>query len=85
MSETPRDPYDRVIRAIRVIRVIRALEIGNPRVPRSPRPYRAVQPPSTNTELPVMNDEASEARNTATPAISSSSPQRPSGIWLMNC
>ena len=32
-----------------------------------------------------MNDEASEARNTATPAISSSSPQRPSGIWLMNC
>jgi hypothetical protein len=30
--------------------------------------YRAVQPPSANTELPVTNDEASEARNTATHA-----------------
>ena len=47
--------------------------------------YRAVHPPSTNRQAPVMNEAASEARKTAGPAISSSSPQRPSGIWVMNC
>ena len=31
--------------------------------------------------VPVTNDEASEARNTAAPAISCSSPQRPIGIF----
>src|SRR6185503_20012872 len=45
---------------------------------------RAVQPPSTKTELPVMNDDASELSNTTTPASSSTSPQRPSGMLRTN-
>ncbi len=46
--------------------------------------YCAVQPPSTNSDAPVMKDDAGEARKTTAPASSSSSPQRPIGIFLTN-
>src|SRR5262249_23235331 len=35
-----------------------------------------IQPPSTTTVAPLTNDAASEARNTATPAISAGRPRR---------
>src|SRR2546421_11090376 len=38
----------------------------------------AVQPPSTVSAVPVTNELASEARNTAGPTISSGLPARPS-------
>ena len=44
-------------------------------------PYCAVQPPSTNRAEPVTKDAASEARKSAAPVISCSSPQRPMGIF----
>ncbi len=40
----------------------------------------AVWPPSTTSTCPVMNEDASLARNTAGPAISSGRPHRPIGI-----
>lgn len=40
----------------------------------------AVWPPSTTSVCPVMNDDASLARNTAGPAISSALAHRPIGI-----
>src|SRR3984957_10009730 len=46
-------------------------------------------PPSTNNSMPVTKLESSEARNTATLAISSALPMRPIGIlatiWAMAC
>src|ERR1700690_54834 len=46
-------------------------------------------PPSTNSSMPVTKLESSEARNTATLAISSALPMRPIGmlatIWAMAC
>lgn len=42
-----------------------------------------VTPPSTTMPWPVMNDPAFEASITATPAISSGSPMRPSGVVLL--
>src|SRR6476646_9527969 len=47
--------------------------------------YRAVHPPSATRQLPVVYDEASDARYTAAPAISCTSPQRPIGICATNC
>jgi hypothetical protein len=49
-----------------------------------PASYLAVQPPSTNSELPVTNDDASDARKTAAPVNSCSSPHRPIGICFTN-
>src|SRR5690606_39085292 len=46
--------------------------------------YLAVHPPSTKSALPVMNDDASEARKTTVPASSCGSPQRPIGICATN-
>src|SRR3954470_23583835 len=46
--------------------------------------YRAIQPPSTNSGVPVTYDDASEARNTTAPVNSSSSPHRPIGICATN-
>ncbi len=44
------------------------------------RPFSARRPPSTYTVLPVMYDEASEARKTATSAISRGSATRCIGV-----
>lgn len=44
------------------------------------RPFSARRPPSTYTVLPVMYDEASEARKTATSAISCGSATRCIGV-----
>ena len=44
------------------------------------RPLSARRPPSTYTVLPVMYDAASEARKTATSAISRGSATRWSGV-----
>ena len=44
------------------------------------RPFNARRPPSTYTVLPVMYDEASEARKTATSAISRGSATRCIGV-----
>ena len=38
------------------------------------------KPPSTGIAVPVTKSEAGEARNTAMPAKSSMSPQRPAGV-----
>ena len=38
-------------------------------------------PPSTTRAAPVMNDDSSEARNSAPLAISSARPNRPTGMW----
>src|SRR4051812_43930093 len=46
--------------------------------------YHAIHPPSTNNGIPVTYDAASDARNTAAPATSCSSPQRPMGILATN-
>ena len=40
----------------------------------------AVQPPSINSVVPVIYDDAGDARNNAAPTISCSSPHRPMGI-----
>lgn len=45
------------------------------------RPHRDVHPPSNISALPVISDAASEARNTAAAATSSTRPTRPSGIF----
>ena len=37
-------------------------------------------PPSTTSSAPVMNEESSEARNSAARAISAASPKRPIGM-----
>src|SRR3954468_5214341 len=37
------------------------------------------------SDVPVMNDDASEARKTTAPVSSSSSPQRPIGMLATNC
>lgn len=62
-----------------------------PPAPRTPAPsrhqrrsapgsaYCAVQPPSTSNVVPVTKLEAREARNTAGPIISHTSPKRPCG------
>ena len=42
-------------------------------------PYFAVIPPSATSTLPVTNDDSSEARKSATLAISRGSPGRPIG------
>src|SRR6185436_14509254 len=49
-----------------------AASVGRPPFPPvgAERPQRAVQPPSTKSELPVMNDDASEASSTTIPASS---------------
>src|SRR5579864_3675654 len=44
------------------------------------RRHSAVQPPSSTSAEPVISEEASEARNTIAPVISSSWPRRPSLI-----
>src|SRR6266487_4571686 len=49
-------------------------------IPAAPLPQIADWPPSTTSTWPVMNDDASEARNTAGPAISSARPHRPIGM-----
>ena len=46
----------------------------------TPSAQTAVWPPSTTSVCPVMNDDASLARNTAGPAISSALAHRPIGI-----
>ena len=43
-------------------------------------PQRASQPPSTGRMAPWMYFAAGEARNTAAPAMSAASPQRPAGM-----
>ena len=43
--------------------------------------YSAVQPPSSLSAAPVISEEASDARNTMAPVISSSCPSRPSLIF----
>ncbi len=48
--------------------------------PRHGTVLASVCPPSTMTTEPVMKEEASEARKSATPAISSGLPHRPIGI-----
>ncbi len=46
-----------------------------------PRPSTAAHtPPSTNTSVPVMNEAASETKNSTTAASSSAVPSRPSGV-----
>src|SRR5689334_14727228 len=42
--------------------------------------YAAVIPPSTVKVAPVVNDDSSEARNSADRAISTASPKRPIGM-----
>ena len=44
--------------------------------------YHAVQPPSTNIDVPVIIDEAFEARKATAVATSLTSAIRPSGILL---
>src|SRR5579884_1614400 len=59
----------------------RAVEIGHrPRGVVEADDHRAVQPPSTTRLAPWTNRAASEARNTTTGAMSSTSPQRPQGV-----
>lgn len=43
------------------------------------RRHRAVQPPSTSNETPVVNDEWSDSRNMTAATISSTRPRRPIG------
>src|SRR5262249_60400500 len=45
--------------------------------------YAAVMPPSTTSDAPVMNDESSDARNSAALASSSACPSRPIGSCTM--
>src|SRR5262249_25022510 len=56
-------------------------QIGDPdlAVPRGPRAQRIVIPPSATRTDPVTNDDSSDARNTATSAISRGMPGRPIG------
>src|SRR5215207_3325105 len=47
--------------------------------------YLTEIPPSTKNSDPVANFDSSDARNTAIPAISSGSPNRPIGCIASNC
>ncbi len=62
-----------------------ALAVVPPPASAALKPYKlAVMPPSTYKMWPVTKLDAAEARNTAAPPSSCTSPQRPAGVRLLS-